>query len=227
MVRIPAGDCPIGGSLSHQDVHKPKVAAFAIGKYAVTNAEYLRFVEETGHRSPERNSFDSKHRLWEGKTFPPEIARQPVVNVSWSDASAYCAWLSKKTGRKFRLPTEEEWELAARGGLAGKAYPAGDSIDEQSAWFGHKWQGLKTLKDVDYGKPNGYGLYGMAGNVWQWVEDWYVPIYDMRPVTEELKLHRVIRGGSWANEADFLKVNYRSFHPPEFRDLFIGFRLAE
>jgi formylglycine-generating enzyme required for sulfatase activity len=226
MTQVPAADCPIGSTTSHEEVHKPRIDAFWIGKYAVSNAEYKTFIDETGHRAPEHNSLNSKHTLWQGKAFPPEIARQPVVNVSWTDAEAYCHWLSKKTGKTYRLPTEEEWEIAARGGLEKKPYPTGEAIDQSVAWYGQKWNGTKTIQSVDYGRPNGYGLYGMAGNVWQWVADWYVPVFNDRPVQEELHLYRVIRGGSWVNDPDFLKVNYRNFHPPEFRDLFVGFRVA-
>lgn len=226
MATIPAVDCPMGPTRSHEEIHKPKVRGFLMALTPVTNAQYKLFLDATNHRAPERNSFDSKYRLWTGRMFPPEIANQPVVNVSWTDAAAYCKWLSQTTGKSFRLPTEEEWEVAARGGQAGKPYPTGDAIDLNAAWFGQKWNGPSTLKAANYGKPNGYGLFGMAGNVWQWVEDWYVPVFNDRPVAEELQLYRVLRGGSWANDPDFLKVNYRSFHPPEFRDLFAGFRVA-
>lgn len=226
MVRIEAADCPMGATRSHEGVHNPKVAAFLIAESPVTNAQYKDFVDATHHRPPDRNSLNSKYRLWSGSEFAAEIANQPVVNISWTDAVAYCKWLSKSAGQTYRLPTEEEWEIAARGGDNGKPYPSADTVDLQAAWFGQKWNGLATLKDARYGRPNKFGLYGMAGNTWQWVEDWYVPVFDDRPVTEELHLYRVLRGGSWANEADFLKVNYRGFHPPEFRDLFTGFRIA-
>ncbi|MBI3209359.1 MAG: formylglycine-generating enzyme family protein [Candidatus Solibacter usitatus] len=226
MVRIPASACTIGATTSHEEIHKEQVAAFSIAKTPVTNAQYKDFVDATGHPAPERNSIGSKFHLWNGNAFPPEIAEQPVVNVSWNDVTAYCAWLSKKSGKTFRLPTEEEWEIAARGGQKGKLYPWGDKIDSKQAWFGGKWNGLSTLRPAGYGEPNAFGLLGMAGNVWQWTADWYVPVFNGRPVEEELKLFRVIRGGSWANEAEFLKVNYRNFHPPDFKDLFLGFRVA-
>ncbi|MBI3683179.1 MAG: SUMF1/EgtB/PvdO family nonheme iron enzyme, partial [Acidobacteria bacterium] len=223
---VPASACPIGETVSHEEIHKKEVAAFLIARTPVTNAEYKRFIDETNHPAPELNSISSKYRLWTSRTFPPEIANQPVVNVSWSDAVAYCQWLASKTGKAYRLPTEEEWEIAARGGLKDKPYPWGDSIDNTMAWFGVRWNGASTLKPAEYGKPNAFGLLGMAGNVWQWTDDWYVPTFNGRPVQEELKLYKVIRGGSWANEQDFLKVNHRNFHPPDFKDLFLGFRVA-
>jgi len=182
-------------------------------------------VDASGHAPPDA-SFGTKQRLWNGATFPPEIARQPVVNVSWQDVVDYCAWLSKREGKPYRLPTEEEWELAARGGLKGKPYPWGDKIDKESAWYGQKWKGPATLRDVDYGKPNAYELYGMAGNVWQWTATWYAPEYNGRVVQEELHLYRIIRGGSWANEETFAAVNYRNFNPPDVREVYAGFRVA-
>ncbi|HYM13136.1 MAG TPA: SUMF1/EgtB/PvdO family nonheme iron enzyme [Bryobacterales bacterium] len=226
MVKVPGGDCPIGVTVSHEDAHKPKIAEFQIARYVVTNQEYKVFLDATGHAPPDANILHSKYRLWNGRDFPAQIARQPVVNVSWHDAVAYCEWLAKSAGKRYRLPTEEEWELAARGGLKGKKYPWGDQLDPSMAWYGRKWNGAKTLQNADYGKPNAYGLYGMAGNVWQWTSDWYVPVFNDRPVQEELHFYRVLRGGSWANDEGFLTVDYRSFYSPDFRDFFAGFRVA-
>ncbi len=226
MASIPASKCPIGDSVSHEEIHKSDVAAFQLAKTPVTNAQYKIFVDETGSPAPEFNSVGNKQRIWTGKAFPPETADQPVVNVSWTDTIAYCQWLVKKTGKPYRLPSEEEWEIAARGGLIGKPYPWGDGIDKTMAWYGAKWAGAATLKPAGFGKPNPYALLGMAGNVWQWVDDWYVPTFNGRPVQEELNLFKVIRGGSWANDEGFLTVSYRNFHPPAFKDFFLGFRVA-
>src|SRR5262245_19024487 len=139
MVRVPGGECPIGPTISHvgpdEGDHHATIPEFLISKYPITNQEYRELLDTTRHAPPDA-SFGGKQRLWKGATFPPEIARQPVVNVSWQDAADYCAWLSSATGKQYRLPTEEEWELAARGGLKGKPYPWGDKIDRESAWYG-------------------------------------------------------------------------------------------
>ena len=224
MLAIPGGKCTMAKVQGHEDAHHEEVAGFLMSRAPVSNRQYQRFVVETPHPPPQAGQ--SRYRLWTGAAFPEEIGDQPVVGVAWDDSVAYCEWLSKKTGRRYRLPTEEEWELAARGGLKDKPYPWGDSVDTGKAWFGAKWAGLGTLKPAGYGQANGYGLLGLVGNVWQWTADWYVPYFDCRPVVEELKLYRVIRGGSWANGADFLKVDYRNYHPPGIRDLFVGFRVA-
>jgi len=226
MVKIPAGECPVGTTVSHEGDHKTKIDAFWMAKFPVTNREYKLFIDATGRAAPETNVFEGKYRLWNGRNHPPEIASQPVVNVSWHDATAYCEWLTKTSGRPYRLPTEEEWELAARGGLQKKTYPWGEEIDLSKAWYGRKWNGAKTLQNVDFGKPNDYGLYGMAGNVWQWTSNWFVPTFNGRPVIEELNLYRVLRGGSWANDAGFATVRFRNYYSPDFRDLFVGFRAA-
>ncbi|MBM3787772.1 MAG: formylglycine-generating enzyme family protein [Acidobacteria bacterium] len=209
-----------------QEPEMVRVEGFWIGKTPVTNAQYKAFVDETRHPAPEKNSVGGSYRLWTNGSFPDEIAGHPVVNVSWKDALAYADWLSRKTGKTFRLPTEKEWEQAARGGLKGKTYPWGDGIDKTKAWYGAKWNGAETIKPAGYGEPNGFGLHGMAGNVWQWTSDWYVPYFNGRPVQEELEMFKVIRGGSWANEAEFLTVAYRNFHPPDFKDFFVGFRVV-
>lgn len=225
MVLVAGGKCPIGASVSHEEIHKEQVAPFLIAKTPVSNEEYKRFIDEAKHSAPEFNSVGNKEHLWTGRTFPPEIAEQPVVNVSWHDAAAYCGWLAKKTGKAFRLPTEEEWEFAARGNQK-RAYPWGNDISKEKAWYKAKWAGPKTMQPADYGTPNPYGLLGMSGNVWQWVDDWFVPVFNGRPVPEELKMFKVVRGGSWANGEEFLRVDYRNFHQPDFKDFFVGFRVA-
>ena len=133
---------------------------------------------------------EASWRLPEGpdKTGFKEKMDHPVVHISWHDAVAYCRWLTQKTGIKHRLPTEAEWEYAARGGLKGKEYIWGDKQEPEGKIMANIWQGRfpreNTEKDGYYstapvGKypPNGYGLYDMGGNVWEWCSDWYMPNY--------------------------------------------------
>ena len=139
----------------------------------VTNERYAAFVKATGHRAP---------YYWRDQQVPAGKERFPVVDVSWHDAAAYARWAGK------RLPTEAEWEFAARGGLTGKRYPWGDEFRPRGKWMANTHQG--HFPDSDTGAdgysgiaptaqfpPNGYGLYDMAGNVWQWTSDWYRPGY--------------------------------------------------
>src|SRR5438876_377221 len=106
MVKIPSGECPIGATMSHvgpdEGDHHATIPAFQLSKYPITNQEYKLFVDGSGH-APPKASFGGKQGLWTGAAFPAEIARQPVVNVNWQDAADYCAWLSKETGKTYRL----------------------------------------------------------------------------------------------------------------------------
>jgi formylglycine-generating enzyme required for sulfatase activity len=160
------------------------------------------------------------------------MARQPVVKVSWADATAYCQWLSRVTGKHFELPTEAEWEMAARGGLDQKKYPWGDEEpDEPKAWFGKEWNGYPTLKDVDYGLPNGYGLYGAAGNVYQWVADLYSAHFDAHATSRDPQgpfegVRRVVRGGSVFDPAERVRCASRSYRFPSDRAIDVGFRVV-
>lgn len=233
MVRIPEGEFRMGSANGRPDelpVRRVYISDFYVSKYAVTNAEYKRFIDATGHRAP---ASKLKGRpLWNGRTFPPQIARQPVVKVSWDDAVAYCRWLSRVTGKHYQLPTEAEWEKAARGGLDQTRYPWGDEPpDDRRAWFGKPWNGLFTLKDADYGSANGFGLYGMAGNVYQWVMDLYNARAYARSSERDPQgpfggVDRVVRGGSVFDDASHMRCASRSFRPPSERADDVGFRIA-
>lgn len=232
LVRVPEGEFQMGSEKGGDDerpVHRVFVSEFSISKYPVSNADYKRFVDATGHRAPA--SKEPGRTLWTGREFPGSVARQPVVNVSWDDAAAYCVWLSNATGKTYRLPTEAEWEKAARGGLEQKAYPWGDEDpDDARAWFGKTWNRLVTLRDVDYGSANGYGLYEMAGNVKHWVADLYNAHYYAHSSPRDPQgpfsaLDRVARGGSAFDDAGHLRCASRSFGPPSERSVEIGFRV--
>ncbi|MCH8157152.1 MAG: SUMF1/EgtB/PvdO family nonheme iron enzyme [Nitrospinae bacterium] len=213
----------------HPD-HLVFLDSYWIDLFEVTNEKYLEFVLVTGHRSALDETCETdkcrEGNLWEGNSFPSRISRQPVTQVSWYDADAYCRWRGK------RLPSEAEWEKAARG-PSGSMYPWGSGSPKHRAAYGRKWQGVYTMTDVGT-YSNGVSLYGvfdMAGNVWEWVDDWYDPKYynwgkkknPRGPVEGEFK---VVRGGSWVNHPDTLRSAFRRWSRPKVRFNDTGFRCA-
>jgi sulfatase modifying factor 1 len=226
LVRIPAGEFFMGseeGYPAEKPVHRVVLDGYYMSKHMVTNAQYARFVAETGHRVPYLDDPRAQPDNWsvEKRTYPPGRAQHPVVLVSWHDARAYCTWAGG------RLPTEAEWEKAARGGLEGKRYPWGDEITQSLANYDNQ----TGTTPVGIYPPNGYGLYDMAGNVWEWVADWYDAKYYSRsprenPTGPEKGSVRVLRGGAWLLFAQFCRVAYRFRNSPDFRFNLIGFRLA-
>ena len=158
---------------------------------------------------------------------------RPVINVSWHDAQIYLQWLSKESGKSYRLPTEAEWEYAARAGTS-TAYPWGNSIGKNKAncdGCGSQWDSKQT-SPVGSFAANPFGLYDMNGNVWQWMEDCYVDSYTGASVDGSARqgcgadASRVLRGGSWSHIPQRLRSAYRSRLTPDFRYLNVGFRAA-
>ncbi len=202
-----------------------------IDKFEVSNAKYLEFVKATGHRPALDDSCETKKcaegNLWEGSSFPERIKNQPVTQVSWQDANAYCEWQGK------RLPSEAEWEKAARG-PSGNKYPWGNAPPKRRATFQRKWHGGFTLTDVG-SYANGVSVYGahdMAGNVWEWVDDWYDINYyrtgrRKNPRGLANGEFKVLRGGSWVNFPDTLRSALRRWSRPEIRFNDTGFRCAK
>jgi len=168
LAEIPGGTFQMGDpqGLPHEKpVHEVQLTPYAIGKYEVTSEEYARFVKATGRPDPPDPWY------WEGQGSFRKYPNYPVVEISWSDAAAYCKWLSDKTGKNYHLPTEAQWEFAARGGLKDAAFPWGNDPTPGMARM------MTPEKDgpvaVGQFPPNGYGLYDMGGNVNEMVADWF------------------------------------------------------
>ena len=178
----------------------------------VTNAAYQEFVLanpqwQKGGSEARMGADENYLKLWNGNDYPDGKENHPVVYVSWHAAAAYAAWAEK------RLPTEAEWEKAARGGLEDQKYPWGDSIDATNA--NYDWNVGDTVPVGQY-PPNDYGLRDMAGNVWEWCADAYEGDEDSR----------VLRGGSWLDTARFVRVSARGWSTRMFTSNYIGFRCA-
>ena len=238
MVLIPAGEFLMGSEASNNEgpVHTVYVDAFYIDKYEVTNAQYKQFIDANPQWQKDRidrTLHDGTYlALWNGNDYPPKRASHPVVYVSWYAAIAYAEWAGK------RLPTEAEWEKAARGGLTGKKYPWGDDLDSSKANYNHN---AKDITPVGSYPPNGYGLYDMAGNVWEWCldaysDDFYARSPHKNPLCgansidwvmdnfTNIKTNRVVRSGSWLSYPAALPVSFRSGDTPTNANDTIGLR---
>jgi sulfatase modifying factor 1 len=232
MVLIPEGNFYMGnpeGDDAHYDEnpsHKVHLDAFWIDCYEITNRLYKIFVDDTGHRIPYVDTDWAKPYNWENGSYPPGKADYPVVLVSWEDTTSYAKWAGK------RLPTEAEWEKAARGGLLKKRYPWGDKIDELHANYFTSITNKNEIKPVGTMLPNPYGIYDIAGNVWEWCTDWYGKTYYRtslykNPQGPEKGRYRVFRGGAWINRDESLRCSERARNVPTHRSYIIGFRCAK
>jgi formylglycine-generating enzyme required for sulfatase activity len=200
------------GRDEEKPVHRVSVAPFLLCRYQVTNAHYEAF-----RRATERAKAEF--------TCPA----QPVTSVNWFDAMAYCRWLTAQWGVRFRLPTEAEWEFAARGGLGGKLYPWGDEPPGTRENYGSRWQ--SGPESVATSTPNGYGLFDICENVHEWCSDWFAADYyavspEENPKGPAAGARRASRGGAWRHHIKIARCAARSSIPPEFRYADYGFRLA-
>jgi iron(II)-dependent oxidoreductase len=231
MVLIPEGEFLMGSGdkddtlYDEHPLHKVYLDAFWIDCYEVTNRLYKRFVDETGHRVPLVNAEWAKPYNWIDGSYPPEKDDCPVVLVSWEDATAYAAWAGK------RLPTEAEWEKAARGGLEQTLYPWGHKIKETHANYFTTITSKNIMKPVGTFLPNLYGIYDIVGNVWEWCYDWYDATYYRvspykNPQGPPQSFYRVFRGGAWINREEQLRCSERARNVPDYCSYIIGFRCA-
>lgn len=197
--------------------------ALAMGRYPVTRDEYALFAAEAGQ--------EVAGTLWQTPGIR-QTGRDPVVKVSWTEAKAYIAWLSRKTGRSYRLPTEAEWEYAVRAGTT-TPWWWGDEVGTANAvcdGCGTNWDGKGTAP-VDAMPPNPWGLYDMLGNAFDMVEDCWNPSYEGAPSDGSAWLGgdcnlRVSRGGSWTLDPRFVRAGTRGRDKPDYRGAMVGFRVA-
>ncbi|MGI9494293.1 MAG: SUMF1/EgtB/PvdO family nonheme iron enzyme [Geminicoccaceae bacterium] len=228
MVVIPAGSFFMGSRGSEANSrdnerprHKVNIQIFAIGKYEVTFAKWDACVAARGcdHQPHDKG--------W-GRGL------RPVINVSWEDAQQYIAWLSRETGEMYRLPSEAEWEYAARAlptsiGPNPPAYAFGDSITKEQANFGGN---IGSTTEIGSYPANDWGLHDMHGNVWEWVQDRWQNSYDGAPIDGTAWLrgtssYRMLRGGSWYSKPESVRSAFRYWLPPVNRGSGMGFRLAK
>jgi formylglycine-generating enzyme len=221
LIHIPGGEFLMGqgnGRDEEKPVHRVTLAPFLLCRFQVTNAAYDAFRKATGR---EKSAYRDQ---------PPfACLTQPVVAVSWFEAAAYCQWLSAEWGRHFRLPTEAEWEFAARGGLEQKLFPWGDETVTTRAAYAERWRA--GPESCATSEPNGYGLYDLCENVHEWCSDWYDPAYYAvspaeNPPGPAEGTRRASRGGSWRHHIKIARCAARSSIPPEFRYADYGFRVA-
>jgi formylglycine-generating enzyme required for sulfatase activity len=228
MVTIPAGEFTMGRTkltsddkttmrphvlLDDRPARKVRMPSFQMDTNEVTNAKYATFIKATNHRTPYH---------WVNGLIPTGATDHPVYNVSWDDAKAYCKWSGK------RLPSEAEWERAARGGLEEKDYPNGDEITAKEARFNSGNGPVPVGKSA----PNAFGLYDMSGNVAEWTADWFAGDYYQRdendnPQGPKEGLYKVIRGGAWSDPPKRITVFFRNWVRPNQRTPNVGFRCAK
>jgi formylglycine-generating enzyme required for sulfatase activity len=221
MVVIPAGsfrmgDIQGGGDDDEQPVHRVSVGKFAMGVYEVTFAEYDKFAEADGRTKPDDRGWGRGNR--------------PVINVSWNDATAYTEWLSNQTGKKYRLPTEAEWEYAARAGTETKFW-WGNDIGKNRAncdGCGSQWDDKQTAPSGSF-YANKFGLYDTSGNVWEWTCSEYEDKYKGKEkvcIKKNSNKYRVLRGGSWLSRPRLVRTAVRDRNTPVIRYDDNGFRVV-
>ena len=249
VARIAAGEFVMGADDGEEDerpVHRIYIDDFAIGKYPVTNGEYAQFVRETGHPSPAVRSLplmagalESDFRsvaagyFWNNGTPPEGRDRHPVTLVGFDDATRYCAWLatrraaraaahrSRVGARRARRPRRQALSLGRHARRRARALPSG-----------RRRKAERGTASVGSYPPNAFELHDMAGNVWEWVSDWYSPNYYERaeyinPQGPDSGIMRIVRGGAWVNaDGRYLRCAYRHKVPPDSYAYSIGFRIA-
>lgn len=260
MVVVPAGNFEMGSPETEAGrgedegpVHRVKVARFAIGMYEVTRAEFTAFVKATKYRAGEQcmtledGMVEAREGNWRDLHYD-QGPRHPIGCINWNDAKAYTKWLARKTGKKYRLPTEAEWEYAARANTSTSRFWGDDAnlacgfanaadksaqklIQGASSWGIHECtDGFDYTAPVGSFKANAFGLKDMLGNAWEWTEDSYHESYADAPLNGKTwqgdGAKRVLRGGSWNTGPRNVRSAVRNSSDPSKRYSFYGFRVA-
>ena len=224
MVFVEGGTFQMGSNSGYSDekpVHSVTVSDFNISKTEVTFEQYDAFCDATGRDKPDDEGWGRGNR--------------PVIYVDWQDAFDYCEWMSKTTGETYRLPTEAEWEYAARGGSKSKGYTySGSNTISSVGWYDDNSR--SKTHPVAQKQPNELGLYDMSGNVWEWCSDWYSDSYYRSSPKNDpqgpnsgsgrVRSGRVLRGGSGGFNVNYCRVADRSRNNPDYRNLNYGVRLV-
>jgi formylglycine-generating enzyme required for sulfatase activity len=212
-IPVPGGEVTLGGEDTGFPLRRVIVKPFLIAETETTNEQYREFVKATGS--------SAAPAYWKDGEFPPGAALEPVAGVTWQDAADYCKWLSEKLGATVRLPTEAEWELAARGPKNLK-YPWGDEWDARAAESKETHGRVRAVKSFPAGRSP-FGAYDMAGNVWEWVEDEATDV-EGRPKTEGGVKLRVVRGGGATELRAFVSATARHEVRADYVAPRLGFR---
>ncbi len=219
---VPAGSFLMGcrsGQENERPVRRVWLDGFGLGRFPVTNRQYSLFAEQSGGIPP---PFGSEPMF--------SHAEQPVVGITWDQAAMYCEWLSERAGRNYRLPTEAEWERAARGGLEAALYPWGDDPPWEKGFSGADPRSGGPAR-VGANRPNGFGFFDMSEGVHEWCSDYYDYNYysygpERNPQGATSGKRRSSRGGSWRHRIKFSRCAARSSLPPNFKYADYGFRVA-
>ena len=261
MLVIPAGSFEMGSPDSEKGrdkdegpVHQVSIASFALSKTEITRGQFAAFVKKTRYNTGDKcwtlqdGKYDARPGNWRNPGYPQDD-KHPVTCINWQDAKAYAEWVSQKTGKKYRLPSEAEWEYAARGHTHTTRY-WGESPEEAcgyanvadktaqaqikgtSAWLVHNcMDGFAYTAPVGHFKANAFGLKDMLGNVWEWTEDSYHDNYKDAPTEGSAwqgdGVKRVLRGGSWNNEPQNVRAAIRNGNKSAQRFSIFGFRVAK
>jgi len=245
LIEIPTGDFAMGCRDGDPNCDEDEIPnrktyitnPFYIGKYEVTKGEFSKFISETGFiTEAEKLGFKN---TWKNCHGMKQTDLHPVICVSWNDAIQFTKWISSKENKKYRLPTEAEWEYSARANdgnfnisktenlnLSVKRYYWGFDINESFAWFNKNSN--RETHPVGEKKPNAWGIYDISGNVWEWCEDSYDSNFFKRDKKIEVlnDNYKVLRGGSWFDSFLFLRISARNFALKETRESHFGFRVV-